>query len=454
VQKDKAGAAFLKLLIKKVAGGYEPTKADIDRLEPYAIRDVEVLRQLDGRIPELDPEDAAIAEMDAVMNQRGMPVDIDLVKRLIVVRDAEDARLTAEIVRLTGGKITTLNQGARLLAFLATLGVKLPNHQGKTLEGWLAEHPGRDDVAAQAIRLRLEYASAAGQKLDAILAAASGTGVVRNTFLYHGAHTGRWSGRGAQLQNLPRADFVGPEGLHVVDVEATLARLTAQIIVQDVSPDARLSIKQQIARSIRGLFVAPEGFAFVAADLSQIESRVLCHLAGQEDKLERYRAGEDIYPATAALLGSIDRNVGKLFDLSGGFGIGGAGLLKKAPDYGVKGLTLEDMNSRVAKWRLANPQIVKFWYDLHDCFRYVVEQPLGINPIALGALAIRRDAEAAYIELPSGRELVYRNPRIEPGKFGKLGVVANLPDKAAWSRSTFGMGSSSRTWCRRSPVTL
>ncbi len=411
---------MLKLSRECFVGGRDPTSAELDRLAQYGVIDVDVMRQADGRIPELDPEDAAVAEMDAAMNARGMPVDVESTRKLInVVRDREDARLTEEIAAITGGEITTPNQNARILAFLSKQGVRLPNVQKETLKAWIADNPGRDDVAAQVIRIRREAASSAGKKLDAILQAATGTGVVRNTFLHHGAHTGRWAGRGAQLQNLPKNKLV--------HAEATLAWLTAETPLHADSPDAKLSIKAQIAGCIRALFLAPEGRRFVAADLSQIESRVLCYLAGQEDKLALYRAGKDIYLPTAQALGSDDRDLGKLVVLSCGFGATYRVLLKRAPLFGVT-LTAAEAIGYVAAWQRDNPQIVKFWNDLHGAFRYVVEQPLGINRIAVGALILWRDAEAARIQLPSGRELVYRNPRLEPrGEFGTE-VVADLPE--------------------------
>ena len=92
---------------------------------------------------------------------------------------------------------------------------------------------------------------------------------------------------------------------------------------------------------------------FVAGDLSQIESRVLCWLAGQEDKLELYRAGEDIYLPTAQQLGSDNRDLGKLLVLSAGFGASARVLIQKAKMFALE-ITEADAYRYIDAWRADN----------------------------------------------------------------------------------------------------
>src|SRR5262245_4497851 len=56
------------------------------------------------------------------------------------------------------------------------------------------------------LRARLATAKVSAAKLQAALDAADADGRLRDQFAYHAAHTGRWSSRGVQLQNLPRPD--------------------------------------------------------------------------------------------------------------------------------------------------------------------------------------------------------------------------------------------------------
>src|SRR5436305_381978 len=81
------------------------------------------------------------------------------------------------------------------------------------------------------------------------------------------------------------------------------------------------------------------------------------------------------------------------------------GPLKKAKGHKVT-LTEAEAVSYIRTWRNDNQRIVRFWYALHDAFRYAMDAPLGIDPIALcdGKLTLRRtDEDAVRITLPSGR---------------------------------------------------
>jgi DNA polymerase len=332
VEKDSAGAKWMKKLARTAyRGGYEPTEEEFARLAQYCMVDVEVLRKLDRQLPELDPDIRTSAEVDFIMNRAGVPVDLDLVRRLIKVRDAENRRLIAAMNELTSGVITRPTQVERIRKLLREHGVDLESCDRDTLETRVEEHPDADGLAARVIKLRLEFAHSSDAKLTRIVEEAAISRLVRDGFVFHGAHTGRWSGKGAQLQNIPRAVLD--------DTEATLRRLTTAAdsddpasVPDDGSNDAKHSVKAQIAGSLRGVFLAPEGERFVCADLSQIESRVLAWIAEQRNKLDAYAAGQDVYVLTANSMGSDDRDFGKLMELSSGFGSGAQTIVKKGAD--------------------------------------------------------------------------------------------------------------------------
>src|SRR4030095_16799684 len=60
-----------------------------------------------------------------------------------------------------------------------------------------------------------------------------------------------------------------------------------------------IPIRTDLGREIRRAFIAEPGFVLISADYSQIELRVLAHLAAEEALIESFRKGEDIHDRTA-----------------------------------------------------------------------------------------------------------------------------------------------------------
>jgi DNA polymerase-1 len=63
-----------------------------------------------------------------------------------------------------------------------------------------------------------------------------------------------------------------------------------------------IPIRTELGREIRRAFIAAPGSVLISADYSQIELRVLAHLAGEEALIDAFRTGEDIHDRTAARL--------------------------------------------------------------------------------------------------------------------------------------------------------
>jgi DNA polymerase bacteriophage-type len=425
-RKNPAGKKLIKLIARSADPYTVLTPDQWGQFEGYARQDIEVMRAIDRAVPATPDEWRPLIELDFALNAAGMPADREAVAKLIVVRDAENKRLAAAFRQLAGeGGLTSPKQVAKFRARLTELGVDLPNLKRQTIEDWVEANPLRRDLAAQMIRNRLESSHSSDAKLDRIAATAAETGRVRDTFVMHGAHTGRWSGSGSQLQNLPRGTVTDPEAM----LEALMERadgLAAGTVDPTVDPGWAVSIKEAIASCIRGVFKTPEGWVFVSADFGQIEHRVLCWLAGQDDKLDLYRRGEDVYIAEAAGLGSDSRDLGKLFTLSAGYGGSGNVMFTKAPAFGVV-LSPEEADEKTARWRENNPSIVEFWYELVYRHQVVTEAPPDLVPITFRCFNVWRDAEMLFVQLPSGRVLKYRDPRLELDDYGRPTLRVKLP---------------------------
>jgi DNA polymerase len=228
-----------------------------------------------------------------------------------------------------------------------------------------------------------------------------------------------------ELQNLPKSKLADP-GAMLGQLLDRADGIVAGTIDPMGDPSWPVSIKEAIASCLRGVFKAPEDWRFVAADLGQIESRVLCWIAGQDDKLEAYRDGRDVYTLEADALGSFSRDLGKLFVLSAGFGASSRVMFSRAPGFDVV-LTEEEAAELTERWRANNAAIVEFWYALFRQLCFVVEMPAEQEPVAFRGLHIWRDPEMLYVQLPSGRCLKYRDPQLEVGNYGSPALSVQLP---------------------------
>src|SRR5262245_26170976 len=162
----------------------------LQRLYEYCRQDVKVERELFNRLPPLSPAEQAIWELSNNINNRGFCVDLAFAEASRKIADAAAPEIDAEIVKLTGGDVTTINQIARLMVWLRDHGRALQSLDRKAIERQLAK--GDDELSPlirRVLELRLGGAQAAVKKIDALLARAGDDDRVRGSFRYHGAGT-------------------------------------------------------------------------------------------------------------------------------------------------------------------------------------------------------------------------------------------------------------------------
>jgi DNA polymerase-1 len=105
--------------------------------------------------------------------------------------------------------------------------------------------------------------------------------------------------KGTYIDALPR--YVNPDTgrIHTRFDQAVAA--TGRLSSSDPNLQ-NIPIRTEMGRAIRGAFVAPPGHVILSADYSQIELRVLAHLAQDPELVEAFTSGEDVHVHTAALI--------------------------------------------------------------------------------------------------------------------------------------------------------
>jgi DNA polymerase len=378
---------------------------DIPRVVEYCERDVEILVQSWGELAGFLDVDADAGYVDKIVNDRGVFFDRHLAYALRH-RDCEHAaRVIASAARdleMTESDLRGLVRSPGDLA--AVLGT--PDARKETLDA-LADTP--------LARARRAMSTIAGGKLDAGLARTSPDGRMRDCHQYYGGHTGRWSGRGMQLQNLPR-----PAGVYETWTSDDIDRAADAVVAGgDATPD-------EIDLLLRACISAPPGKALVVCDYSGVEARALAWMAGDRASLYVFASGRDPYKAAACDVYGVaydnvtkaQRQIGKIAVLALGYQGGEGAFARFASAYGIDTSAL-DVPAIVAAWRAAHAPSVSFWY---ACQRAFVRSVRDGRSSWVGMFEFVPDANGRDVAvfLPSGRPLVYRDAAVREGGAGRL----------------------------------
>ena len=191
-----------------------------NRLYAYCKQDVETERQAEKRLLRLRPHEREIFLLDAKINDRGVMIDEKACHAAKKIVQATQAKLDAEMRRITGGIVSACSNVNELTAWLQLSGVPAESVKKDQITELLTmEWP--DDVK-RVLQLRQEAGKTSTAKITSMLNRIDGDRRMRGNLQYHGAGTGRWAARGAQLQNLPRQsmDFGDAEVKHLLSGDA------------------------------------------------------------------------------------------------------------------------------------------------------------------------------------------------------------------------------------------
>lgn len=417
-QKNMAGHRLMLKMTKPLKPGAPPWElADYLELDGYCRDDVEAEAAVSEVIPELPPDEAELSRLDALMNTSGaLGIDAMRVNTLAAVAaDAEKAD-AARCKALTSGAVTSPGtQTDRLMKWLAANECMLPDLARATVEEALAvsREEGLSAKVVEVLEIRLRMARASTRKLERMIAMSDAqTGALKGQFQFNGAgRTGRWSGRGVQVQNLPRVPKgFAPERFYDLALASVMySNLTRQFDVIAPAP-----ILDCVSWSLRSCLKATmPGLVLWSFDFSQIEARVLAWLAGQGDILQVFASGADVYVWAAAQFGSQDRQLGKVLVLALGFGMGATKLRDTAfKSYGVK-MTAAQAEKFKDGWRQSNHCIVHFWYAMEDAAKRAILQRGQVFAVGGSGVAFVCTSRTLQMRLPSGRVLYYHRARID-----------------------------------------
>ncbi|WP_427113330.1 DNA polymerase [Megasphaera sueciensis] len=382
----------------------------------YNQRDVEVEMSIQDRLKKYPVPDFVWGEyhLDQEINDRGIALDIDVVKNAIAFDAKSKAELAEKMQELTD--LDNPNSVVQMKQWLADNGLEMDSLGKKEVAQAVKTAPKE---LTEVLLLRQQLSKSSVKKYQAMQNAVCEDGRARGMFQFYGANrSGRWAGRMIQLQNLPQN--------HMPDLEQ------ARGLVESGNYDAIEllydDIPDTLSQLIRTAFVPKDGNKFIVADFSAIEARVLSWLAGEEWRTEVFTSGGDIYCASASQMFKVPvekhgvnghlRQKGKIAELALGYG-GSVGALKAMGALEM-GLAEEELKPLVNAWRASNPNIVKFWWDVDSVVKKCIKENKSqkTNNIEFHCMS-----GMLFIVLPSGRQLAYVKPRIGENIFGGESVT-------------------------------
>ena len=425
-QKMSEGKALIKYFSypckDTIANGMRTrnlAKDDIEKwttFKKYNIRDVETERAIQKK---LSPFPVPVTEwenywVDQDINDRGILIDEDLVKSAISLDETLRKENMQRAIDITG--LENPNSPLQLKEWLNKNGLEIESLSKKDVDSALENASGK---TKEVLELRQELSKSSVRKYDAMENVKGKDDRARGLIQFYGANrTGRYSGRLIQVQNLRRNN--------IKDLE--LAR--ELVINKDYKMLSMLfeSSSEVLSQLIRTAFIAKKGTRFIVSDFSAIEARVLAWLAGEKWVLDAFINGEDIYCRTASRMFGVPvekhgvngelRQKGKIATLACGYQ-GALGALKAMGGIEM-GLSEDELQSIVASWREANPNIVSLWWDIDAAVKRVVKTKVKET---YKNLSISYEKGILFIELPSKRRLAYPKAKIGVNRFGGESVI-------------------------------
>ena len=383
----------------------------------YNIRDVEVELAIQEKLSKFPVPQETWEEycLDQEINDRGIEIDMTLANAAVHLDELSKNEINEKLKELTG--LENPNSVLQMRGWLNDYGLEAESLGKAAVAELLAST--NDELLKEVLVLRQQLAKSSVRKYQAMQNFTCSDNRARGLFQFYGANrTGRFAGRGIQLQNLPQNHMEDLEEARGLVRQGSYASLS---LLYDSVPNV-------LSELIRTAFVPREGMKFIVSDFSAIEARVIAWLAGEKWRQEVFKNGGDIYCASASQMFGVPvekhgvnghlRQKGKISELALGYG-GAVGALKAMGALNM-GLTEEELQPLVTSWRDSNPAITKLWWDVDRAVKDCIKLR---GKTESHGIKFEYKSGFLFVHLLSGRKLAYVKPQIGENRFGGESVT-------------------------------
>lgn len=381
---------------------------------------------------EIPQSEREVYFLDQHINDKGIMVDLELAESAVAVNEEYSKILIGQAKRLTG--LTNPNSVPQVCKWIEyRTGEEVSSLLKANMPELFSKFADHADVI-ELLNIRKKLSKTSVKKYYAMISCAMRDQRVRGTFQFYGANrTGRWAGRLLQLQNLSKN--------HVSNIE--LPRELIRRRDWDTVDMAYGDVPDILSQLVRTALIAPKGKVFCVADFSAIEARVISWLANEQWRIDVFKGDGKIYEATGSRMfgvpissitkGSELRDKAKASELAFGYGGARGALLRMGGER--MGLSNEEMDALVEKWRNANKSIVSMWAEIENAAKTAIKTK---KPVTCTCRNLVMDCDDRFltIELPSKRKLFY---------YG-AGLGRKVGNKSANSITYYGTVQETKQW--------
>lgn len=374
----------------------------------YVAYDVETTYALHKALPDLPEHVWREWQIHYNINTRGVGVDVDFVSQAIADMEAEKVEALETLKTMTS--LANPASNAQMKSWLATFaGIEAESLTKDTIPV-IIENTNSPYVK-KVLELYSKLTKTSTAKYQKFLDLMNKEHKIYDILNFYGARTGRWSSWGVQLHNMKRIGLDNYEELRVMAINGMLPMVTDKVI-------------DTYSHLTRTALHAAKGKKFIVVDFSQIEARVLQWLAQDFGALDVFKSGKDFYTYTAANMFNIpfeqidkkseERRKGKVATLALGYG-GGPAALERSAAGSMSDIEKQDL---VNRWRKANSDVVKFWWNIDAVFKKVynvrltTEVPVGVKDKLIFFTQFISGYRYVGITLPSGRSIYFPDVRV------------------------------------------
>lgn len=358
--------------------------------------------------------------LDHKIMSSGVLIDTDLVQAALDLDAEEKKRLKDEITVLSG--VENPKSNIQITKWLSSqLGYEVKSIRKETVPDLIKECEDNNLPNAVAVlKLRQEFNKTSLAKYKSLNRMVCSDNRIRGMLQFYGSRTGRWAGRGVQVQNLPRN--------YISSISCARDLLKSRNFegLKLIYGDNLSDIASQLIRTV---FIPSPGKTFAVADYSAIEARVIAWLSGESWRVQAFLNNQDIYCVSASQMFDIPlekildkkapehnlRAQGKVAELALGYQ-GGANAIARM-DFN-NAIPEEDRPKIVKQWREKSQQIVSLWQKCETASIEAIRTP-GTEFNVNNKVSFKAENNTLIVTLPSGRKLYYPKAKLGINPFGR-----------------------------------